>query len=163
MSCQFNFYCMIEELNTLLPILQKYEATIIGAHRFSERPEVLSDFSSERKLRGKYIFLNRCLNDIVWNRLNDSEQYVDSSVSPVIEAIIWSPTNGVLCRARLYMQKGFDGRNGWIAYPEELLKLYHSLVSALKRKVLTTEVRNGMRCSSSALKFEVDGGNLSLF
>ena len=83
MSFQFNFFCTIDEMNTLLPMIQKYDAMIIGAHRFSAQPVVRSDFSSEPMLKGNYIVLRRCLNEIVWVRLKDSEHYVNSFVSPV--------------------------------------------------------------------------------
>jgi hypothetical protein len=163
MSLQFNFFCNIAEMDQLIPVVQKYDAMIIGAHRFSEQPTILSGFASEPRLKGAYIVLRSSLSAIAWVRLDDSQYYVDGSVSPVIEVSVHPAINGQLRRARLYARKGYDGRDGWVPFPGEMLKLYRSLVSTLKRSLLTQEVRFGARCSPAALKFEANGGEIAQF
>lgn len=61
-------------------------------------------------------------------------------VSPIIEFCL--PTDNVdidscFCgNARFYYCVGYDGRNGWVAFPTEVTKLYESIVRQLKKKFL---------------------------
>lgn len=90
--------------------------------------------------------------------------FVNPDISPVVELECSTVSiKNVLSRGRLYFRAGYDGRDGWVEFPERVYTVFKSMVSYLKKNVLTRESLFGGYVSKGTKSFIADGGKVSQF
>jgi hypothetical protein len=72
-------------------------------------------------------------------KIGDEIYTIDRTTSPIVE---FSPSYlraKSLSRGRLYFHGGYDGREQWVAHPENLYLTYRKVAQFMKRTLLTSE------------------------
>ena len=160
-SSQLYFYCIPEEIDKLVHFILQQDAEILSDRSESPEPYILMNRSS---IKTKvYACPKRLINEIHLNKITDEQYFVDFSISPVIEISMSIDRGGSLSRGRLYIQFGYDGREGWFSYHESLAQLYKKIVQFLKKYILLREKCFGAYCSKGVLEFQRSGGELVQF
>ena len=161
-SKQLNFFAMPEELDCLLGVLDNQDASIIGQPSSSPAPEILEHFPlmNEKWWADVLLCPTSLVSRIQFEFVKEQQYYlVDKFRSPIIEFMRPVPYRNELRRSRFYMHNGYWNRDDeWIAHPQEVGVLYHSLVTFVRRNLLIDEKRFGFRISRAAREFEEKGG-----
>ena len=160
-SLQLNFFCMPDEsINILKNIMNS--GCMLYCNLSSDKN--LSLFTVGQNVHRSCYICPEGLNDqIIFNRINDNMYSIDFFVSPVIE---YSPPVlriNKLSRGRIYVNTGYDGRDGWVEKPDVLKKTYKHIESYLKKSVLTNNKLYGGYISKEAELFQKNNNELVQF
>jgi len=149
---------MPNEMDKLVQFIFQQDAMVISERSKSPEPFILKN-SNSIKHKG-FICPYRLISEIKFNKIADEIYYVDFTTSPVIEFSLSVDRGESISRGKLYIQFGYDGRNGWFSYHESLAQLHKRIVYFLKKEILTKEKCFLAYCSKVALDFQRTGGEL---
>jgi hypothetical protein len=97
------------------------------------------------------------------HKVSNNLYYIDFSVSPVIEVCCSILSENQLSRGRFYSQFGYDGRKGWVFYPDIFNSFHKTILAYFKRNFLTNEKHLLGYISEGAKLFKDSGGALVQF
>jgi hypothetical protein len=161
-SRQFNFFCLPEEVNVLLPTLLSNNAEIVGLPLRTSDVAVLPQFPSVDE--GFWFLVLLCPSSLlpsVRTHYVEAQKYhlVDQLRSPIVEFSMPFKDEKSLRRSRFYMHAGYWEHEKWIEHPDAVKLLYDRLVLKIK-SILTKERRFGDLISNGALEAEKSGVEL---
>ncbi|MCK6473266.1 MAG: hypothetical protein L6R28_16095 [Planctomycetes bacterium] len=160
LTSQFNFFLMPEETNRFLK-----EFSVDGISVFEDRSETNTPKAVEDIEKSWHMKFcpSELVPNIIMHRAGELF-FIDRSVSPVIEYSGCTLSQDKLYRGRIRVETGYDGRDGWVSYPDSLFELYDSMRKFLRRRFLTRDKQLlGGYLSKGTVKHVEAGGKISQF
>ncbi|NQV27003.1 MAG: hypothetical protein HQ518_21850 [Rhodopirellula sp.] len=162
-SQQIYFYCTAAEQRDLADYSVDQGCALISEYTDAPNAEVVDwDELDRHKV---YLCPAGLLNEVLFQSLGNGRHAVTFTVSPVIEFSLSAMRmrKKVLSRGRLYVNFGYNGRNGWVSYADTLADTHKAIVSHLKRRILTKERYLGGYISNAAKVLQDEGWQLAQF
>jgi hypothetical protein len=158
---QLYFYCSTEEQRKFTEYSIDQGCKLIS--EYTNVPVAHSILFDELDRYKAYLCPTELMSQVDYHSISSNKYSVTFTVSPVIEFDLSVMRDKKLSRGRLYVNFGFDGRDGWVAYPDILSSKHKKIVSYLKRKILTKERYLAGYLSHNAKTLLKEGWELSLF
>lgn len=160
LTSQFNFFLMPEETKQFLQSFAVEGISFLEDRSEINAPKAVEDIENSwyMKLRPSDL-----VPKIIMHRAGELF-FIDRSVSPVIEYSGCTLSQDKLYRGRIRVETGYDGRDGWVSYPDSLFELYDSMRKFLRRGFLTRDKQLlGGYLSKGTVKHIEAGGKISQF
>lgn len=153
---QLLFFMMPEETSMLLEFIREHDLIVYANN--SETPDP-SEYISFENISQVFICPRIICKQIKTYKVVENKYSIDRTTSPVIELDCSAlRSNGLYC-GRIYFHGGYEGREGWVAYPDILHEYYKKIIAFIKKMFLTKERIHGAYVSKDSLLY-VSGGGL---
>ncbi|HSX52564.1 MAG TPA: hypothetical protein VLF09_16485 [Cellvibrio sp.] len=156
---QLYFYIHPNEMDVILDKISLMGAVIYAPHSKSNIPTT-ADIESDATFYITYPEFSEIIN---MRRAGNNGYFIDDTTSPVIELNKSFLRGNCLSRGRIYFRNGFDGREAFVSYPQELGELYKKIIKELKENFLTKEKIYLGYISKDSKVLLNSGGTLSQF
>ncbi|MBP5233626.1 MAG: hypothetical protein J6333_09480 [Planctomycetes bacterium] len=158
---QFLFFLMPEEtIHVIERLCEKNDIVVLHTRSSTNSPTIIDSFDDVGKV---YLCPKNELTHIVMDKIDEHAFFVNIFVSPVVEFDSSILRENELSRGRIYFRGGYDGRDGWVAFPENTASIYKHMVGYLKSTLLTKNREFDGYISKKTMIYLASGGRLSQF
>jgi hypothetical protein len=159
-TAQLYFFLMPQEIVQTLEFVSNADVAILASRSKTDRPHELD---SRSEVGQSFLCPRSLVAQVVMTRATIDLYFLDPAVSPVVEFDACFLREHELSRGRICLRYGYDGRQGWVAFPDSVIAVFRQVCSFVRRSFLTKERCFGAFLSKAAKEYVCSGGALSQF
>ena len=154
---QLYFFMMPAETSLFLEHVLEVGVLLLGPRSERQSPTTLETLT---EVGQSFLCPEEELCSVRMNKATDGVFFLDPSVSPVVEFQNCVLRKSGLARGRLYYRSGYDGRDGWVNFPDSVAAIYEKASFYLRGQLLTRYRECDAWLSKGARQFVELGGEL---